>query len=226
MKKSSRIIWGIVLIAAGVLLSLKALGIADINIFFEGWWTLFIILPCAIGLVTEKSKIGNAAGLTVGVLLLLACRDIIEFDLIFKLIGPIIVVCIGLKLLFGGVFSEKIPENIMHDSVDGNSNRKDGCATFGGCDMKLDGEQFTGGELTAVFGGVKCDLRGAKIEADCAVKVNAIFGGIDIITDDHINVKLNTANIFGGSSNKTPKREGVPTLYVSGSCMFGGVDVK
>ena len=63
MKKISSIIWGIVLIAAGALFALNALNITDIDIFFDGWWTLFIIVPCAVGLFTEYEKTGNIIGI-------------------------------------------------------------------------------------------------------------------------------------------------------------------
>mgnify|MGYP007072985634 CR=1 FL=1 len=48
MKNLSRILWGIVLIFIGVIWGLNRTGVADINIFFDGWWTLFIIVPSAI----------------------------------------------------------------------------------------------------------------------------------------------------------------------------------
>lgn len=54
MKKLNGIVWGIVLVAAGILLGLNAFGITDIDIFFDGWWTLFIIVPCAVGLITDR----------------------------------------------------------------------------------------------------------------------------------------------------------------------------
>ena len=50
MKKVSGILWGIVLVAVGVILTLNAFGVANVDIFFDGWWTLFIIVPCVIGL--------------------------------------------------------------------------------------------------------------------------------------------------------------------------------
>ena len=53
MKKSSSIIWGIVLIIIGAVFALNSLDITDIDIFFDGWWTLFIIVPSAIGFFTE-----------------------------------------------------------------------------------------------------------------------------------------------------------------------------
>ena len=65
MKKISSVIWGIVLIAAGALFALNALNITNIDIFFDGWWTLFIIVPCAVGLFTEREKTGNIIGIKI-----------------------------------------------------------------------------------------------------------------------------------------------------------------
>ena len=70
--------------------------------------------------------------------------------------------------------------------------------------------------FTAVFGGVKCDLRNAIIEKDCAIQVSAIFGGIDIFVPAGINVRVNSNSIFGGVSNKTAAHQNAPTLYISG----------
>lgn len=61
MGNFSKMLWGIVLIALGIVIGLNALNITAINIFFRGWWTLFIIIPCLIGLFDSKSegKTGN-----------------------------------------------------------------------------------------------------------------------------------------------------------------------
>lgn len=56
MKRVSGILWGIVLAAVGVIIALSGLGIITLNLFFEGWWTLFIIIPCLIGLITDSDK--------------------------------------------------------------------------------------------------------------------------------------------------------------------------
>ena len=44
MRKLANTLWGIVLVVIGVILTLNALEITNINIFFEGWWTLLIII--------------------------------------------------------------------------------------------------------------------------------------------------------------------------------------
>lgn len=225
MKKASRVLWGIVLIAAGVILALNALGVADINIFFDGWWTLFIIVPCGIGLFTEREKTGNLIGVLIGVLLLLCCWDIISFTMLWKLFIPVIIVIIGLKLVFTGLFGNKANE-LMKKLRQEGKEPKSGCAIFSGCDINYDGEVFEGAELTAVFGSVQCDLRNAFVDQDCAIQVTAVFGGIDILVPDNINVKVSSTAIFGGVSNKTKVQHNAPTLYVSGTCIFGGVDIQ
>ena len=71
MKKIGNILWGIVFIALGIIIALNTLGVAKINVFFDGWWTLFIIIPCFIGLFKEREKTGNIIGLLIGIVLLL-----------------------------------------------------------------------------------------------------------------------------------------------------------
>ena len=225
MKKFGSILVGVVLVLAGVLFALNALNITNINIFFDGWWTVFIIVPSIAGLFTERDKTGSLIGIGVGVLLLLCCQDIIAFDMLWKLLVPAIVIIIGLRMVLAGLRGSKADEMLSGTKKDGAEPRV-GCATFSGCNLNYDGEVFEGAELTAVFGGVKCDLRNAIIEKDCAIRVCAIFGGIDILVPDNVNIKLNTTSIFGGASNKKPAQKDVPTLYISGTCMFGGAEVK
>ena len=227
MKKYSNILWGIVLIAAGVLFALNALDILKINIFFDGWWTLFIIVPCTIGLFTDHDKVGNLIGIAIGVFLLLCRQGVLEFALLWKLLVPVVIIIIGLKLVFGSLFDKKTAEIVNKMKQDG-TELKSGFAAFSGQNMVFAGEKFDGAQLNAVFGGVKCDLRGAIIDSDCIINATAIFGGIDIIVPDNINIKVNSTSIFGGISNKkhTNSDANTVTLFINGTCMFGGIDIK
>ena len=227
MKKTSKILWGAVLIAIGVIFSLNAFGITEIKVFFDGWWTLFIIVPCFIGIFTDREKTGNIIGLLIGLFLLLCCQNVLSFGMLWKLAIPAVIVIIGLKLILGGLFGDKAVKMISESRQNGD-NIKIGCATFSGQDMNFDGEVFSGAELTAVFGGVECDLRTAIIEKDCAITASAIFGGIDIYVPDYVNVKINSNSIFGGVSgkNKRPPIQGGVTLYINATCIFGGIDIK
>ena len=53
MKKISTVLVGIIFVVAGVIIGLNSFGITDINIFFDGWWTLFIIIPAINGFITD-----------------------------------------------------------------------------------------------------------------------------------------------------------------------------
>ena len=227
MKKLSKILWGIALIVVGGIFALNAFGLTDIELFFDGWWTLFIIVPCFIGLFSEREKTGNIIGLFIGVFLLLCCQNVLGFDMIWKLAVPAIIVIIGLKMIFSAVFGDKATKLLVESRQNGD-NIKSGCATFSGQDLNFDGEVFSGAELTAVFGGVKCDLRNAVIEKDCAVTATSIFGGIEIFAPDNINIKINSNSVFGGVSDKNhrPTVQGAVTVYINATCIFGGVEIK
>lgn len=227
MKKLSKILWGIALIAVGSIFALKAFGVTNVEIFFDGWWTLFIIVPCLVGIFSEREKTSNIIGLLIGVFLLLCCQNVLSFDMFWKLAIPAIIVIVGLKMIFGAIFGDKAIKMLETSRKNGDSI-KVGCATFSGQNLNFDGEQFSGAELTAVFGGVKCDLRQAIIEKDCAVNATSVFGGIDILVPDNVNVKVNSNSIFGGVSEKNHRTavQGAVTIYINATCMFGGVEIK
>ena len=227
MKKVSNILWGIIFVAAGVILALNAIGITHIDLFFDGWWTLFIIVPCAVGLFTDYDKGGNLIGICIGVFLLLCCQGILHFDLLWKLLIPAIIVTVGVKLILGGIWGNRC-EQVYARLRENNASIPSGAAVFSGSTLDYTGEVFEGAQLDAVFGGVKCDLRGALIHGDCAIHASAIFGGIDIYVPENLNVKVNSNSIFGGVSGKARGRyvENQNTLYVNATCLFGGVEIK
>ena len=227
MKRISDIMWGLILIIIGVILGGNALDIFNINLFFDGWWTLFIIVPTFIGLVTEKDKTGNIIGLIIGLLLLLSCRGLFDFKLIWKLIFPLIFVIIGLSLIFKNNINKEVNEKIK--KLNENLSSNDGyTATFSGQNLNFDGEEFKGSNLNAIFGGIKLDLRKSIINEDIVINASSIFGGIDIYIPDNCKVKIKSNSIFGGVSNnkKCNVDDNSYTIYINASCMFGGVEIK
>lgn len=226
MNNLKNILWGIVLVIIGVIIGLNTIGITNINIFFDGWWTLFIIVPCLIGVFTNKDKTGNIVGLLIGVFLLLGIQNIIDFDLIWKLLLPCIIVIIGLSLIFKNTFNNKIDKEIKKL----NKNQKDNeyCSTFSGQKIDFTDEEFKGATLNSIFGSITCDLREAKIKEDVVINASSVFGGIDIYVPDNIKVKIKSNSMFGGVSNKKKKsnEDSKYTIYINASCLFGGVDIK
>lgn len=226
MNKTSNILWGIVLIVLGLIFGLNALDITHIDIFFNGWWTLFIIVPCFIDLFKEKDKTGNIIGLTIGVLLLLGTNNIIDFSLIWKLMFPIALVIFGISLIFKDTISGKVKKEIKKLN---KNNDKEYYATFGVQNLDFSDEEFESCSLNAIFGGIKCDLRNTKLKKDVVINASSIFGEITLYIPENVNVKLVSTPIFGGVSderkNHNSKDKNI-TLYINATCLFGGVELK
>ena len=242
------IIWGIVLVALGVILGGRATGLFDFDVFFDGWWTLFIIIPCLVGFITEKgARTGSFIGLCIGVLLLMMCQDVIDFSMFWKLLVPGIIVILGLSLIFKNIFAKNF--NAEFAKLHRISDEDEISAVFSGQNVDAKGEKFTGKKISAVFGGLKLDLRDAIIEDDVVIDASAIFGGIEILVPDNVLVKTKSSSLFGGVKNtkgncgkkckknkneeddekegkSSKKKSSVHTIYVKGSAMFGGIEVK
>lgn len=220
MKNCKNIILGIILIVVGVWFGLYATGVVKVNLLFDGWWTLFIIIPSFLGLFDEDGRTGSLIGLFAGVLLLLSCQDVLNFDIVLKLIVPCVLIVTGLTFIFKGKIKIKNIENVK---AVGETNYN---ATFSGQNLDFSKEEFTGTKLDAVFGGIKCDLRNAIINDDVVIEASAIFGGITILVPKDVNVKITSTSIFGGVDGKSKMDKPGKTIYVNATCLFGGVEVK
>lgn len=227
MSKVGAYIGGLILIALGVILGINALGIAEIDIFFPGWWTLIIIVPCFIDLFNKNNdKTGDLVGILIGVCLMLACLNIVDFGMIWKLVVPVALVAIGLSIIFKDAFKGKVMKEVK--KLQDKSGDKEYWATFSGQNLNFADEKFEGCRLEAVFGGIKCDLRKAKIEKDVLVKASAVFGGVTIYAPKDVKVKVVSTSIFGGTNDRHEKMDETAkhTLYIDATCIFGGVEVK
>lgn len=116
MKKYTNIMWGVIFIIIGIIIGLNALELTSINLFFDGWWTLIIIIPCFINLFKDEDKMGSIIGILIGLVLLLYQQGLFDFQTVWKLIVPAILVLIGLSFIFKDVFKGKVTEEIKTES--------------------------------------------------------------------------------------------------------------
>ena len=99
-QKNANALWGVLLILAGVVFAGNALGLWYVPLFFPGWWTLFIILPCLVNVVRYGFHTAPVVGIVVGLLLLLASWDIFSFSMMWKLVFPLALIFIGQREVF------------------------------------------------------------------------------------------------------------------------------
>lgn len=162
-------------------------------------------------------------GLGIGVLLLLAARDIIKYAMLWKIIVPIIIVVLGVKIIVKALSSKE------SESTATSGEKREMMAAFSEQSADYNGEEVAVAKVGAVFGGAKCNLRNAKIVDGCHVDVMSIFGGVDILVPENVTVKNNLFSLFGGIDDKrttTNAGDNNTTLYINGFCVFGGVDIK
>ena len=232
MNRKSRIIGGIALLAFGICWVLELAGLIDISL--EGWWTLFIIVPCFVAIVGSKQKAGPIIGLGVGILLLLATRGIILWDDFWKYVICLVAVVWGFALIFtrkGGICTKHAD---CHTVAELNQISQDGrqvhqiSVSFGRQAYEFGGQHFEGADIETSFGFTALDLRDADILDGAVINVECRFGGMEIRVDKDVCVKTAVESSFAGVESRcdTQPAAGGKTLYVKGSCAFGGIEIK
>lgn len=219
--KFANVLWGIIFITVGICYAGDTF-----NLFFRGWWTLFIIIPCLISIVENGFNTGNIIGLTIGVLFLVSSQGIINSRIAEKLIFPAILILIGIKIIFRDSFNKTIGKSInMNISREG---RLEYTSILGSQKEIYPNEQFKGASILTVFGGIELNLENAIINEDIIVNSTVIFGGVDIIVPNNVNVRISSVPIFGGAANKARPcmNANAPTIYINATCIFGGLDSK
>ena len=219
LKRIGDYAWGLVLIALGVILTINALGIANINIFFKGWWTLFLIIPSIVSIIEGNDKKISFIVLIVGILLLLSSRNIINFAIVGRLIFPILLILFGLSILF-----KKDKKNEINKvEIDKDAEEID--VTFGEQNVKII-EDFKSKILSAVFGKITFDISDAKIKKEANIKAEAIFGSVSIIVPEDCQVKTKSSSIFGSVTNNCQNNTGNKVINIEANSIFGGIVIN
>lgn len=237
MKKTKGIIWGVFIIALGILWGLKEANVIVLsNLYFDGWWTLFIIIPSVIGLITEKNKKGSLISLAVG--LVLFANEYFDLWRFKNYLLPLIIVIIGASVIVGNIFDKKTD----YPQVDGQcaqepdtygepvyipQGNQEYYASFTSEDYRFD-NGFAGGKFSATFGGIKLDIRNADIVHNCVINTNATFGRVEIYVPQDVRVVVKSNSVFGGTSDKSNKNlpPDAKTVFVNATNLFGGTDIK
>ncbi len=250
MKKANGLVVGILFIVVGLLYACSALDIFDFSIFFPGWWTLFIIVPCIYALTRKnEDKTGPVIGLIIGISFLINAQDF-KFHIDFwPMAIAILCIVIGWKMIFPQKKKEHKQVEFTYDSTSGekevvidgvkfdNTYKKssggyvNASAILGGKDIRVDNECFTGADICVVMGAVDLNLRNAIISEDVYVNVSAVMGGVDIYVPANVRVVTDgCSTIMGGIDVNTPyvnfNGADTPRLIITGSCIMGGIDIK
>ena len=227
MKKSTvSVILGILVVALGVFFGGQALGFWEqYKVSFDGWWTLFIIVPSVISIINGGFNPFNTILAGVGVLMLLDEQDVLNNGLGYKLIIPYVIVIFGLSIIF------KKPIRINKEGNNGifaGSKGENFFAVFGGNTPNFNGVDFRGANAYAIFGGIDLKLQNANIRRDCIINLYTVFGGTDVVLPKNVKVIVDSMPIFGGVDNRFVSEvgENAPTVLIRAISVFGGTDIR
>jgi hypothetical protein len=232
------IVFAFLMIGAGVLLFLDNVGLFHFHDIWRYWPVALIILGVSKLFETRGAggMVWAAMATLVGTAFLLGNLGIWQVQ--WNMIWPLGLIAFGILKLVTSLERKRSladPSCVQAGSGDASSdNTLQAWATFTGLKRRVDTQNFQGGELLAVFGGIEVDLRRAKIastDKEVIIDINATFGGIDIKVPDTWLVIVKGQGIFGGYEDKTiPPRpqEGVtpPKLVITGFAVFGGISIE
>jgi predicted membrane protein len=219
-------IFGAVVCLVGVLLLLDHLGILNV----DHLWRFWPLIPMAVGaahLAQPGRRQWGAFVLLIGTLFLLDSLAIMHFH--WSEIWPVVIIGVGGMMIWNSIEGQHRRGDIPDSGATMNAH-----AIFSGVERRVTAKDFRFARISAVFGGAELDFHDADIDGDTAeLEINAIFGGVELRVPDNWHVEARNQTAFGGYSDKTRNAMrtadatvGAKTLIISGTVMFGGVEVK
>lgn len=212
-----RLFFGTIIVAVGTLLLLDNADVLDAGEIISTWWPVVIILAGLLTLAANPRHWPVALIITaVGVAFLLSSLDIVDIG---NIVIPAAIILVGLLVLFGRGFGSRTEVGDRINSFN----------VFSGSEVASHSKEFTGGSVSAMFGGAEIDLRDALPSPDARLDIFAAFGGVELRVPEGWQVAVKGLPLFGGIDNVTAKEPvpaDAPMLAVNATVLFGGLEVK
>ncbi len=216
-----RLVFGLLIIAAGTLLTLENMDVIRIRHLWD-YWPVALIL---VGLAKAAGGKGTGRGVglaiaVVGALLLLDNLDYIRFHLWD--LWPVALILVGASMVMGVLARGRA-------TAAGVSlgQRVDGFAFLGHVERGCNSPDFKGGDLTAVMGNCEVDLRPASITSgEAVIDTFAWWGNIELKVPADWTVVVHGTPLMGSYEDHTV-RPAVPTktLVIRGMVIMASVEI-
>jgi len=214
----NRFYTGSILIGFGFLVLLANLDVVGVRDVLSHWWPA-LVFGAAAGLSffsTTRNYLLICLLLALGTIVQLNLLNVANVDL-GTIIFPAILVLVGVSLISQQRYAKE------HNSEEGTVS-----ALMGGVDQISTSKAYKGGNINAVMGGVKLDLRKATFAKGASLNVFAFWGGIELIVPEDVVVKTRASVIMGGVEDKSypTHKSDAPVLYLDGIVLMSGVNIK
>lgn len=221
----SRILLGVVLILAGLGYAGDVMDFWHFDLFFDGWWSLFIIVPCLFSIVENGFDTGNSLGLVFGLMLLFSARGLLSWHRMIQLMFPALLIILGIGLL---ARPRRVPVPAGEAPPMDLSHAPELSAIFSHETRRIVNTITGGARLTAVFGSLTVDLRDAVIAQDIQLKTTAVFGSVRLLLPENTLVYTRGVSLFGRTYNQMSSSlpENSPRIYLDATNVFGSTQVR
>jgi len=224
----NRPIIGVILVLVGLFLLLRNTGFFPEfidHVVFS--WPMLLV---AIGLVMTLGAAEKTSGVIV-----MAVGGFFLIPMIFRetfhaynMFWPSIFIIIGVTFIATKRrgFNSITTTGVIGDDYIDYAN------VFSGGERQIVSENFKGGRISAVFGGMELDLTKAKLAPGRnELEISCVFGGITFIVPDDWNISIAVTPVLGGfndSRKLIPGRTVDPSrqLVIKGAVVFGGGEIK
>lgn len=213
-----QVVLGIVIVVIGIAALLGALGVVDVSLgqILGTWWPMVIVaIGFAALLGAPRAWLGPVVVIAIGVFFQLSNLDLIEVDL-FELVLPVVIILVGLSLITR-IGSHSTDERTINSAV-----------MWWGSERKTTSQDFRGGSLSAIMGGIDVDLRQAGVVDRAEISVFVLWAGVEIKVPPTWRVQVGGLPVLGGWDDKTvvPADPHAPVLVVNVTAIMGGVEIK
>ena len=215
----TRIFTGLGVILFGALLLIDVVGIGGSSSILAQWWPAFIVGAGVLVFLNDmKSYLWSLLLIGFGIMYQLDVLNIVTFNP-WQVFWPAIIIVIGLSIVFRRPGAKT-------KSATGDSD--DVSAILGGADHMNKSENYKGGRVTTIMGGITLDLRKSIIKKEATLDVFALMGGVELVVPENVVVKSRAAVILGSIENKSQGIESkdAPVLYITGQVVMSGVEIK
>ncbi|UTH73547.1 LiaI-LiaF-like domain-containing protein [Chromobacterium sp. IIBBL 290-4] len=219
-----RIGFGLFVIVVGVLILLNNLNVFNVFGALQ-FWPVFFILVGAMQFFHRGQPFQYVFGgglMTLGGLLILRQAGYLSFNLHDW--WPVLLIFAGVMVIMRG-FRRSLPaswSNSEEHAVELKTN-----VIMGGGVVRNDSQEFKGGEVSVIMGGLKLDLTQAVIQQEAVLKLDVLLGGLEILVPHGWSVKLEATSIMGAVEDKTvPGMSGGQLLIVRGNIIMSGVEIR
>ena len=230
---------GAALIAIGALFLIDALGVADVGAVLV--WTPSLFIAFGLWRMVARRFRGILGPSIIVLVAALVQMNMLDVDSIISfpaiLIAAGVLLLLGRKRLLGGGASSPqnraatpaaAGEEVEFEMDDGFLRVN---AALGSANMRVTTDDFRGGEVRAVMGSAKLDMRDLGAPSPTAtLDVNCVMGEIALRVPPDWSVRIDSSAVMGEAKDARPRspsaQSAAPDLIITGAVVMGSLKIE